>query len=198
MENVLFVGLIIFLLLLFIYIKYSDKKKKLIFLDNYQYPESLFTMLQDIYPNIQKSDLNLIKRGLKDYFKLYIISNRRTIIVPSIILDRLWFQFIQMNEYIDFSNNTFGFYLHKAPIKGLKNNFQEIDTDIKVSWILACESENIDPKNPNKIPLIFSLDSKYNVSDDYLYTINNENPDYYNLSNIGDLGFSTAHGGRNF
>lgn len=64
--------------------------------------------------------------------------------------------------------------------------------------MLACESENIDPKNPNKIPLIFSLDVKQNISDSYLYTITNENSDYYNLNNIDDLGFSTERGGRNF
>jgi hypothetical protein len=85
-------------------------------------------MLSNIYPHLNNSDIEIILKGLKDYFKLYNYSSRRIIIVPSRLIHRAWNEFMSLSEDYDiFCKNAFGHYIAFAPIGYLQNNIANSD-----------------------------------------------------------------------
>ncbi|MFS1524018.1 hypothetical protein ACL7TT_07875 [Microbulbifer sp. 2304DJ12-6] len=43
---------------------------------------------------------------------------------------------------------------------------------IKRAWRLACAKGNINPKKPNRLPLLFALDERLKIKDGFTYDIN--------------------------
>lgn len=198
MEALFFIFLIILMLVFFDIYKEKRNIKKKKYIDNYQFPKEINEMLVNVYPDLTENDTDLIIEGLKEYFKLYVIANRRTIVMPSRLIDRAWHEFIlSTQEYQLFCHNAFEVFLHHAPVKSLQVN-TNID-DLKIVWKLACQCESINPMDPEKLPLIFSLDAKFNIEDGFKYSLECLDDDFNTCAkNIACLGMSSAYGGRNF
>ena len=153
-------------------------------------------MFKEVYPHLTDNDIQIILIGLKEYFKLYVIASRRVIIIPSRLIDRAWFEFMQeQQEYDQFCQQAFGFFLQRSPVVEIHNS--DTNNDLKILWTLACEREGIDPNNPNKLPLIFSLDIQFNIDDGFKFGLSDNNL-FYNIKNIGSLSITAAQGGRGF
>jgi len=199
MDKIIAFLLISLIVLFFAYYKSKNHVKKLKYVDNYIFPKNVIDALSEEYPDLSENELEIILRGLKNYFKLTITSNRREIVMPSLIADKAWHYFILNTlEYESFCKNAFDRYLHHLPLKGvpIENN---VDQNLKIVWKLSCNEENIDPVNPKKLPLLFALDSQLNISNGCKYGINNfENDLVFNAKNIGCLGISSEYGGRAF
>lgn len=191
-----FIALII-LLGGFLALRQREQRKQEFFIDNYKFPYGVENMLKEIYQHLSDEDIQIVLEGLKEYFKLYVVSSRRVIVIPSRLIDRAWFEFMQSEqEYNKFCQQAFGFFLHHSPLVKIQKNVT--DNDLKALWTLACDREGIDPNNPNKLPLIFSLDTQFNIDDGLKYGLNDKNTSSYNVKNIGSLSKSSAQGGRGF
>lgn len=159
------------------------------------FPKSINKTLKRIYPRLSDDDIEMVFKGLREYFKLYAIARRNIIPMPSKVVDRAWLEFIyNEKEYKEFCNKTFARYLNKSPLKTMIDN-NTACSDIKIVWVLACDLNDIDPKNPTELPLLFSLDASLDILDGYKYTLDCENDtSSYCAKSIGKLGIHGAYG----
>ena len=188
---------LIVLLIGFLLLQQKEQRKQDIFIDNYKFPKRVELNIKELYQHLTDEDVQIILEGLKEYFKLYIISNRRMIVIPSLLISKAWYEFMQSkSEYNDFCQNAFGFFLHHAPIVKIQQN--EANYDLKVLWTLVCNREDINPNDPNKLPFIFLLDEKFKINAGYKFSLSSYDNTFYNVKNIGSLSVTSAKGGRAF
>ncbi len=164
------------------------KKNKVEYLKSYEFPASINIYLKEIYPNLTNKDLSIVLDGLRDYFYLYFLSSRRIIVIPSRIIDRALYAFmLESQEYEIFCKDFLGFYLNRPSLKAMNNSIA--DNDLKIVWTLACDKDEIDPDNPNKLPLLFKLDASFDIFDGIKYTLDasQDRDKYYYAKNIGSL-----------
>ena len=195
MENLYtIIILLIMLVLIFSFIS-KDKNKRYKYIENVYFPNSIDMTLKKEFPYLTDEDISLVKQGLKEYLKLYVLSRRGRIILPSVAINLAFIEFIKTTEYVNFTKNVFKFYFTDILMK----NDNIIDNDLKIVWTLACENENINPNNPDKLPLIFSIDSQLSIENGFRFTIDETNDDsYINLNKIGSVSKMSVYGGRGF
>ena len=114
--------------------------------------------------------------GLQQFF-LVAHYAKYEVSMPSKVVDDAWHQFILFTgEYTRFCKEAFGDYFHHKPYP--KNEEIEESDTIPISllrtWALACRLEGIDPKQPDKLPLLFSLDAELKIENGNLYTLDSE------------------------
>jgi hypothetical protein len=193
MENLYtIIILLIMLVLIFSFIS-KDKNKRYKYIENVYFPNSIDMTLKKEFPYLTDEDISLVKQGLKEYLKLYVLSRRGRIILPSVAINLAFIEFIKTTEYVNFTKNVFKFYFTDILMK----NDNIIDNDLKIVWTLACENEDINPDIPDKLPLIFSIDSQLNIENGFRFTIDEINDDsYINVNKIGSISKMSVYGGR--
>ncbi len=181
---------VISVILLLVFFEYMRRKqiKEENFIDNYELPEQIFTNIKKYYPYLKDKDFNLITKAYKTYLKLFIKFGRYLIPIPSVILDRVQIEFMQSKEYNNFSKEAFGFFLTKSKFTKM-NNKDEANIDTSTVWTLTCDYENIDAKNPDKIPLIFEIDKLINIHDGIKYTIDCKDENLYCVKKLEKIMF---------
>ncbi len=95
--------------------------------------------------------------------------------MPSLIVDAAWHHFILHTiEYHNFCKKAFGRRFNHTPNSSIENP-KDIAIELKRTWRIACNIENIKPKYPTRIPLLFALDSKLKIEKgNYYELIENE------------------------
>jgi hypothetical protein len=58
--------------------------------------------------------------------------------------------------------------MHHTPAMVLSEN-RKSNTGLRRVWWYCCKYENIDPRNPTRLPLLFALDSKLNIPAGFIY-----------------------------
>lgn len=90
--------------------------------------------------------------------------------MPSQEADDLWHEFILYTKnYQSFCRHALGGFLHHAPAVVIGNNRQS-NSGLRRVWIQTCREELIKPDKPSRLPLLFALDSKFNIDDGFLYS----------------------------
>jgi hypothetical protein len=132
-------------------------------------PKGLFEKLCERHPNLTTKDCQLVSQGLRQFFLGHLKSGRRYVSMPSQVADDLWHEFILYTKnYQEFCRHGFGRFLHHTPAVVL-SQAQQGDAGIRRSWYYACHEENINPKKPTRLPLLFALDSKLNIPNGFIY-----------------------------
>ncbi|MBS4051544.1 MAG: hypothetical protein KGZ69_10110, partial [Methylomonas sp.] len=89
--------------------------------------------------------------------------------MPSQVTDDLWHELILYTRHYDsFCKKAFGGFLHHTPAMVLSRNKQN-NSGLRRIWWLACREENIDPRKPSRLPLLFAIDKKLNIADGFVY-----------------------------
>ena len=97
------------------------------------------------------------------------MSGKRYVSMPSQVADDLWHEFIlYTREYDAFCRRAFGGFLHHAPAVVLSEH-RKSNEGLRRVWWYCCKYENIDPVNPTRLPLLFALDSKFNIANGFVY-----------------------------
>jgi hypothetical protein len=98
--------------------------------------------------------------------------------MPSKVVDVAWHHFILHSiDYGVFCKQAFGqFYNHmpSSPIQGA----EDIQVELNRTWSIACMLENVDPKHPTRIPLLYQLDTLLNIEDGHHYELVDEKVRY--------------------
>ncbi|WP_428024038.1 hypothetical protein [Arcobacter sp.] len=188
MDTLYFFSTTVILLLIFFEYVRREQLKKENFIDNYELPKQIFTNLKKHYPNLKDKDFDLIDKAYKMYLKLFIQFGRYLIPIPSVILDRVQIEFMHCKEYNNFSKQAFGFYLTKSKFTKMKSK-NEPNIDTSTVWTLSCDYENIDAKNPEKLPKIFEIDKLINIDDGIKYTINCDDENLYCVKKLEKILF---------
>jgi len=149
-------------------------KKRMKFIDNYQFPDGVDEKILYTYPHLSDQDLNYIKKNLKHFFKIWMASGRfkSTIVaMPSQVVDIAWHEFIlHTKDYHNFCDHVFGRYFHHNTFsKKIESN--DIKSSLECAWSLSCMEENIDKYDPHCLPTLFSIDSTLNIPDGNEFSI---------------------------
>ncbi len=144
-------------------------------------PPGLLDKLAARRPELELKDRQLVARALRQFFLAYLKSGRKFVSMPSQLADDLWHEFIlYTRHYQAYCRKAFGGYLHHTPAVVLGAN-QRDNAGLRRVWWQCCREENIDPRNPARLPLLFALDGKFGIADGFRYV-----PDCAALRRNGD------------
>jgi len=140
------------------------------FIRSYAYPKGLIEQLQKRRAGLPAKDAQLVARALRHFFLAYLNSNRQFVAMPSQVTDDLWHEFILYTRHYEaFCRQAFGRMLHHTPAVALAPG-QRDNTGLRRVWWQCCKEENINPRKPTRLPLLFALDAKLGIADGFHYT----------------------------
>ena len=139
------------------------------FIRTFRWPRGLLERLEKHHPGFARKDSALVSRGLRQFFLAYLMSGKRHVSMPSQVADDLWHEFIlYTREYDAFCRRAFGGFLHHTPAVVLSEH-RKSNEGLRRVWWYCCKYENIDPVRPTRLPLLFALDSKFNIANGFVY-----------------------------
>jgi hypothetical protein len=140
----------------------------------YMFPKGLFDKLAAKHPSLSLKDRQLVARALRQFFLAHLKSGRKFVSMPSQVVDDLWHEFIlYTRDYEAFCRNAFGKFLHHTPAVVLGAD-KQTNTDLRRVWWQCCLEENINPRTPTRLPLLFALDEKLNIAGGFRYAVDCE------------------------
>lgn len=137
-------------------------------------PRGLFDKLIERHPRLTLKDCQLVSQGLRQFFLAHLKSGRRHVSMPSQVVDDLWHELIlHTRTYQSVCGHAFGKFLHHTPAVALRSG-RAGDEGLRRSWWQACREENINPRLPSRLPLLFALDAKLDIANGFRYVANCE------------------------
>ncbi len=134
-----------------------------------EFPRFLVARIQAAHPGLAERDVELVLRGLRQFFMAHLRSGRKFVAMPSRVVDTAWHEFILHTlGYQRWCHAAFGGLLHHSPAEVLGRDARRND-GLRRSWYWACKEESIDPRKPTRLPLLFALDAKFGVSGGFTY-----------------------------
>lgn len=132
-------------------------------------PQFLKRKLRETYPHLSGKDAELVERGLRQFFLACLRSKGKFVAMPSRVVDSMWHEFIlHTRAYRDWCELLLGRFIDHVPAEVLGNNAGTND-GLRRAWYWACRDENINPKHPTRLPLLFALDAKLNIANGFAY-----------------------------
>ena len=155
------------ILIVFILIKMRSKRRNE-YIENYQFPDIILAKFTEKHKDLTDADIKLVIKELKKYFYLSSLSSD-ILIMPSIVLDDLWHEFIlYTKEYNSFCNKAFGSFLHHSP-----NDTMSFDIELArfLIWEKSCKLEGLDPSSTSTstLPCMFKIDEVLKIKDGLYY-----------------------------
>jgi hypothetical protein len=140
------------------------------FIRGFAFPPGLFDKLAARRPELAHKDMSLVARGLRQYFLAYLMSGRKFVSMPSQVADDLWHEFILYTKnYQQFCQKAFGTFFHHTPAAVLTQAQSSDNAGLRRTWWYACKDENINPRKPARLPLLFALDAKLLIAGGFVY-----------------------------
>ncbi|ALP52511.1 hypothetical protein Tel_04745 [Candidatus Tenderia electrophaga] len=163
--------------------------KRLGFIDAYQFHPAIRSKLAAKHPQLSDGQLDLVFDGLRDYFHICNQAGKKSVAMPSQVVDDAWHEFILFTRaYQQFCRTGLGRYLHHTPAQAMASPTFAQDS-IKRAWRLACAKDGIHPAGARVLPLLFAIDAELNIPNGFRYTPDCRNP---NASNYGS-GYCASH-----
>jgi hypothetical protein len=142
------------------------------FLDQFEMPAAVVERAFSKHPELTPEQIRLVRQGLQQYFRICVAAGDRFVSMPSQVVDDLWHAFILFTrQYEQFCRRAFGGYLHHTPVEAMPARDTATE-GIRRTWRLACQMEGIDPKHPQRLPLLFALDAQLGIAGGFIYTLN--------------------------
>ena len=164
-------------------------------LNRYPFPPTVEAGLVKARPAFTEVQRMEVIRALRQYFRICLKARRRQVAMPSQAVDDAWHAFIlHTRAYQRFCTEALGRYLHHTPAEAMQSPTQAQE-GIRRAWRLACQDEGINPKRPDRLPLLFALDASLGIADGFSYALNcTPGGDRYCASHIGCGGGSGCGG----
>lgn len=142
------------------------------FLEDYVFHPAIRERVRKKRPQLNDGQLDRVFQGLRGYFRLCQNAGNRQVAMPSQAVDDAWHEFILFTRAYDgFCRRALGRYLHHTPVEAMASP-THAQEGIKRAWRLACAQEGIDPRHPERLPLLFALDAQLAISDGFRYSLN--------------------------
>jgi hypothetical protein len=142
------------------------------YIRTYVFPNGLFEKLRKKRPQLSLKDCQLVGHALRQFFLAYLKSGFGYVSMPSQVTDDLWHELILYTKgYGVFCNRAFGRFLHHSPAAVLSSR-RTSNEGLRRVWWHACVEENINPKTPTRLPLLFAIDAKLDIPDGFRYAAN--------------------------
>lgn len=161
------------------------------------FPQFLKRKLRETYPGLSGKDVDLVERGLRQFFMACHRSPRKFVAMPSKVVDVMWHEFILHTlAYQRWCDLALGRFLHHTPAEALGVRPDRND-GLRRAWFWACRDESINPRQPTRLPLLFALDAKLGVAGGFSYV-----PDCKDIGRKsdqnGDGGGASSYCGTSF
>jgi len=182
MENLL----LVILIAIFLFVAFRSYRKSMIskrehIINTFRFPATITEKVIEKYPHLNEKEAWQVIRGLREYFHISNIAGRKMVSMPSQAVDVAWHEFILFTKQYDhFCNQALGRFLHHTPSEAMKSP-TVAQAGIKTAWKISCYREEVKPKSPHKLPLLFAIDAKLNIPDGFKYSLNcskTKNNDY--------------------
>ncbi len=142
------------------------------FLEAYRLPDAVLVRFDSKHPELSADQRALVLQGLRQYFQICLRARRKFVSMPSQVVDDLWHEFILFTRnYQHFCGKAFGRYLHHTPVEAMAAP-TKATAGIRRTWYHACRMEGINPRQPNRLPLLFALDAELGIANGFFYTLN--------------------------
>lgn len=149
----------------------ANKVRQLKYIEQYQFHKGIRYKLAQKHPQLTEQQLDMVFQGLKDYFRMCHRARNRMVSMPSQVIDDAWHEFILSTRiYEKFCTKAMGRFLHHTPAEAMSTATLAKD-GIKRAWRLACAGEQINPKQPVRLPLIFAMDGLLNITNGFSYQL---------------------------
>jgi hypothetical protein len=153
----------------FVFWKRAQKLARTDYIRTFVLPKGLYNKLLAKHPSLTTKDCQLVGRALRQYFLAYAMSGYRQVSMPSQVADDLWHEFIlYTREYDEFCKKAFGQFFHHTPAVVMRSPTDSA-AGLRRCWRYTCMQDNINPKNPQNLPLLFAIDNKLNIADGFRY-----------------------------
>lgn len=157
-------GVVLFLLKL-------QRTKQLAYIDDYKFHRSLRDKLAAKHPTLNDEQVDLVLQALKDYFWMCNKGKRKMVAMPSQVVDDAWHEFILFTRsYKQFCDKALGRFLHHTPTEAMSSP-TVAQEGIRRAWRLACAKAEINPRTPDRLPLIFGIDALLNIPNGFTYVL---------------------------
>lgn len=141
------------------------------FIQEHRFPSLLSKTVSATYPHLDATQLQKVLRGLKQYFQICHRAGKTPVSMPSQVVDVAWHAYIlSTRQYQQFCDQAFGRFLHHTPAEAMQNKTLAQD-GIKRAWRIACAEEGINPRTPNRLPLLFALDAELGIANGFVYQL---------------------------
>jgi hypothetical protein len=151
------------------------------YIRTFDLPHGLFDKLRKKRPSLTLKDCQLVSHALRQYFLAYHKSGRKFVSMPSQVADDLWHEFIlYTRNYQAFCARAFGSFFHHTPAVVLGPDRQD-NAGLRRVWYHCCIEDNINPRRPSRLPLLFAIDSKLAIADGFVYV-----PDCESVRRVND------------
>ena len=142
------------------------------YIAGYGFPLRLKESLLQRYPHLNDAQLQQVLKGLREYLHISRMGRNQLIAMPSQAVDVVWHEFIWHTRlYQHFCQKAFGRFLHHTPSTAMRSP-TSAQEGIRRAWRLACAREKINPKQPQRLPLLFALDAELGIEDGLRYSLN--------------------------
>jgi hypothetical protein len=140
-------------------------------IDGFALPEGLRRKFREARPGLGAEDEQLAFDALREYFHVCRVAGRRFVSMPSQAADDAWHAFILFTRSYDgFCRRAFGRFLHHTPAEAM-SSATLAQEGIKPAWRIACRRQKIDPKNPDRLPLLFAIDGLLAIPNGFRYNL---------------------------
>jgi hypothetical protein len=145
------------------------RAKRADYIRNFVLPRGLFDKLRQRRPALTAKDCQLVAQALRQFFLAYQQSGQQPVSMPSQVVDELWHEFIlYTRDYQAFCKRAFGQFLHHTPAIAL-SSVPGSNAGLRRCWWFCCRTENINPRNPTRLPLLFAIDNKLHIEGGFSY-----------------------------
>ena len=174
---------IVVVISIWLYLRKNRQTRQLRFIQNYKMPKPIVDRFREKYPKLSSEDATLVSKALMEYFYLCNMAYGKMVSMPSRVVDDLWHEFLLFSSaYESFCKKAFGRLLHHIPDEAMPSKNSNSD-GMKRAWQLICLKEEINPKFPDRMPLLFAIDSMLDIENGIKYSLNKM--DSYSNSNSG-------------
>jgi hypothetical protein len=139
------------------------------YIRGFEFPMGLFERLRKQHPELDLKQCQLVAQALRQFFLAHLKSGRRFVAMPSQAADDLWHEFILYTRNYDaFCRQAFGRFMHHTPAVVMGSD-RQANAGLRRCWWFICKEENINPRQPTRMPLLFALDAKLGVANGFRY-----------------------------
>ncbi len=192
----IFVLVVVFIAIYRRWVKISRQR----FLERFELPAAVVERARAKLPALSPEQEQWVQQGLQQYFQICVAAKGKFVSMPSQAADVLWHEFILFTRnYESFCQRALGQYLHHTPAEAMPTRDTATE-GIRRAWRLACKMEGIDPKLPQRLPLLFALDARLGLAGGFIYTLNckdaaTSSSGAFCASDIGSCGGSSGGDG---
>lgn len=146
----------------------NDHRRRRRIIEQYRFAPELSGSLRETWPDLTNWQIDAIERALRSYFIAYLdAGSTAALAMPSKAADALWHAFVlDTRAYHAFCVQAFGHYFHHIPAYRMTMRPCNVRHDaLDRTWGETCRQAGIDPRWPDRLPMLFMLDGVLRLTD---------------------------------